>query len=125
MAGVIEVIGNPPNVAVPTHFYKIIFGEKTPHSPIGAVALGAFVLPNAEIPNQKSLAEFQVPIEAVERASGLTFADKLPVERRSNLCREVRCDVLIRQFDKSRQQGSIVNAGQQTAGQVVEQRKKW
>ena len=120
-----EVIGNPPNVAVPTHFYKIIFGEKTPHSPIGAVALGAFVLPNAEIPNQKSLAEFQVPIEAVERASGLTFADKLPVERRSNLCREVRCDVLIRQFDKSRQQGSIVNAGQQTAGQVVEQRKKW
>ena len=120
-----EVIGNPPNVAVPTHFYKIIFGEKTPHSPFGHVALGAFVLPNAEIPNHKSLADFEVPIEAVERASGLTFAHKLPSERRTRLCREIRCDIVVREFDKSRQQGTMVNAGQQTAGQVIEQRTKW
>ena len=119
-----EVIGNPPNVAVPTHFYKIIFGEKTPHSPIGNVALAAFVLPNAEIPTQKSLEDFEVPIEAIERASGLTFADKLPTERRRRLCREIRCDIIVRDFDKTRQQGALVNAEQQTAGEVVQPSKR-
>ncbi|KIX03962.1 uncharacterized protein Z518_07515 [Rhinocladiella mackenziei CBS 650.93] len=99
-----EVIGNPPNVAVPTHFYKIIFAEEAAHSPTASVALGAFVLPNAEIPNQKSLSDFEVPVEAVERASGLVFGDKLPADRKKRLCREVRCEIIIREFDKSRQQ---------------------
>ena len=36
----------------------------------GKVGLGAFVLPNAQIPNDKPLADFEVPLEAVERASG-------------------------------------------------------
>lgn len=118
-----EVIGHPPNVAVPTHFYKVVFGEESPQSPTGRVALGAFVLPNAPISNQKSLTDFEVPLEAVERASGLTFADRLPVGRRKRLCQEVQCQILVRQFDKTRQQGTLVNAGQQTAGQVVEQRR--
>ena len=64
-----EVIGNPPNVAVPTHFYKVIFAEDGTVG--GKVALGAFVLPNAPIPNEKPLTDFEVPVEAVERASGL------------------------------------------------------
>lgn len=118
-----EVIGNPPNVAVPTHFYKVVFGEESPQNPAGRVALGAFVLPNAPISNQKSLTEFEVPLEAVERASGLTFADRLPMERRKRLCQEVQCQILVREFDKTRQQGTLVNAGQKTAGQVVEQRR--
>jgi endonuclease G len=101
-----EVIGNPPNVAVPTHFYKIIFGEEAANSPNGNVALGAFVLPNAEIPNSKSLRDFEVPLEAVERASGLMFADKLPASRKKQLCKEVRCDIIVREFDKSRQQAT-------------------
>ncbi|ETI20516.1 hypothetical protein G647_08553 [Cladophialophora carrionii CBS 160.54] len=103
-----EVIGNPPNVAVPTHFYKIIFAEEAAHSPIGSVALGAFVLPNAEIPNSKSLREFEVPLEAVERASGLVFADKLPVGRRKRLCNEVTCEIVVREFDKARQQSNSI-----------------
>lgn len=119
-----EVIGNPPNVAVPTHFYKVVFGEESPHNPAGRVALGAFVLPNAQIPNQKNLTDFEVPLEAVERASGLTFADRLPVERRKRLCQEVQCSIHVREFDPTRQQGTLVNGGQQTAGQVVEQRRR-
>lgn len=99
-----EVIGSPPNVAVPTHFYKVIYGEEAVESEIGKVALGAFVLPNTGIPNEKSLADFEVPVEAVERASGLTFAEKLPAERRKKLCEEVRCEILIKQFDNSRRQ---------------------
>jgi endonuclease G len=109
-----EVIGNPPNVAVPTHFYKVIYGEDAADSPIGRVALGAFVLPNAPIANQKSLRDFEVPLEAVERASGMTFADKLPLERRKRLCEEVKCEILVREFDKVKQQasGSVGNAKQ-------------
>ncbi|OOF92433.1 hypothetical protein ASPCADRAFT_210292 [Aspergillus carbonarius ITEM 5010] len=95
-----EVIGNPPNVAVPTHFYKVIYAEESP-STAGKVALGAFVLPNARISNDKRLAEFEVPLEAVERASGLEFAGKLDAGRRKRLCQEVKCDVVVREFNNA------------------------
>ncbi|KAJ0423524.1 hypothetical protein BJY00DRAFT_278667 [Aspergillus carlsbadensis] len=95
-----EVIGTPPNVAVPTHFYKVIYAEEGPGA-YGKVALGAFVLPNARIPNQKKLAEFEVPIEAVERASGLEFTSNLEVGRRKRLCQEITCDIVVREFKKS------------------------
>jgi endonuclease G len=91
-----EVIGNPPNVAVPTHFYKVIFAEDGTVG--GKVALGAFVLPNAVIPNEKPLADFEVPVEAVERASGLEFAAKLPVQRRKRLCTETNCSIVVKEY---------------------------
>ncbi|KPM36740.1 Mitochondrial nuclease [Neonectria ditissima] len=91
-----EVIGNPPSVAVPTHFYKVIFAEDGKVG--GNVALGAFVLPNAKIPNSKPLTDFEVPLEAVERASGLEFATKLPVQRRRRLCADATCALVIRDF---------------------------
>ncbi|KAK2743017.1 nuclease [Myotisia sp. PD_48] len=95
-----EVIGNPPNVAVPTHFYKVIFAEDG-KGDAGKVSLGAFVLPNARIPNDKRLQDFEVPLEAVERASGLEFATKLAPERRSKLCQEIKCDITVREFNKA------------------------
>ena len=91
-----EVIGNPPNVAVPTHFYKVIFAEDGTTG--GNVSLGAFVLPNAPISNDKPLVDFEVPIEAIERASGLEFAAKLPSQRRKRLCEEIKCSVLVREY---------------------------
>lgn len=91
-----EVIGNPPNIAVPTHFYKVIFAEDG--TATGPVALGAFVLPNDRIPNERPLTDFEVPIEAVERASGLEFASKLPVERRKRLCAETTCSLVIKEY---------------------------
>jgi endonuclease G, mitochondrial len=91
-----EVIGNPPNVAVPTHFYKVIFGEDGQEG--GQVALGAFVLPNAHIPNDKPLTDFEVPIEAVERASGLEFASRLEPARRKSLCKEVSCSLIVKEY---------------------------
>ncbi|KUI65550.1 Mitochondrial nuclease [Cytospora mali] len=91
-----EMIGNPPNVAVPTHFYKVIFAEDG--SAGGNVALGAFVLPNARIPNEKPITDFEVPLEAVERASGVEFATKLPVQRRRRLCADTTCSLLIRDY---------------------------
>ncbi|KAL2123908.1 hypothetical protein VTJ04DRAFT_273 [Mycothermus thermophilus] len=98
-----EVIGNPPNVAVPTHFYKVIYAEEDAPSKQqpggnGKVALGAFVLPNAPIPNDKPLSDFEVPLEAVERASGLEFASKLPVQRRKRLCAETNCSIIVKEY---------------------------
>ncbi|KAI4870778.1 hypothetical protein F4820DRAFT_401916 [Hypoxylon rubiginosum] len=91
-----EVIGNPPNVAVPTHFYKVIFAEDGAVG--GNVALGAFVLPNAPIPNEKPITDFEVPVEAVERASGLEFASKLPPQRRRRLCADTTCALVIKDY---------------------------
>ncbi|KIJ27415.1 hypothetical protein M422DRAFT_100437, partial [Sphaerobolus stellatus SS14] len=45
-----EVIGNPPNVAVPTHFAKVVLTTRpaSPSNPnIQEISAGAFVLPNA------------------------------------------------------------------------------
>jgi endonuclease G len=91
-----EVIGSPPNVAVPTHFYKVIFAEDGRTG--GNVALGAFVLPNAVIASSKPLTDFEVPVEVVERASGLEFATKLEPARRKRLCQEVNCSVIIKEY---------------------------
>ncbi|KAH9239082.1 nuclease [Colletotrichum chrysophilum] len=91
-----EVIGNPPNVAVPTHFYKVIFAEDGKAG--GNVAIGAFVMPNAVIPNEKPLSDFEMPLEAVERAAGLEFASKLAPQRRRRLCSEASCAIIVRDY---------------------------
>ncbi|KAM4057085.1 DNA/RNA non-specific endonuclease [Hirsutella rhossiliensis] len=91
-----EMIGSPPSVAVPTHFYKVIFAEDGNVG--GNVAIGAFVLPNAPISNDKPLTDFEVPVEAVERASGLEFATKLPVQRRRRLCADMACALVIKDY---------------------------
>jgi endonuclease G len=107
-----EVIGNPPNIAVPTHFYKVIFAEDGTTS--GPVAVGAFVLPNAHIPNDKPLTDFEVPVEAVERASGLEFASKLPVQRRKRLCADTVCALVIREYaDRQKAFGKDAKEGKQ------------
>ncbi|WPG98713.1 Mitochondrial nuclease [Acrodontium crateriforme] len=97
-----EVIGHPPNIAVPTHFYKIIYAEDGKTG--GNVSLGAFVLPNDKISNDKPLADFEVPIEAVERASGLDFVSLLPPARRKRLCQEVSCSVIVKEYDQRQKQ---------------------
>ncbi|KAK4561577.1 nuclease [Recurvomyces mirabilis] len=91
-----EVIGHPPNIAVPTHFYKVIFAEDGKVG--GNVSLGAFVLPNDVIHNDKPLKDFEVPVEALERASGLEFAGLLPPARTKRLCQEVNCSVIVKEY---------------------------
>ena len=95
-----EVIGSPPNVAVPTHFYKVIFAEDGRTD--GNVSIGAFVLPNARIANDKPLTDFEVPVQAVERASGLEFASKLPSQRKKRLCDQVDCSVIVKEYQDRR-----------------------
>lgn len=87
-----EMIGSPPTIAVPTHFYKVVVGETTGRSD---VAVAAFVLPNARIDNATPLTSFQVPLEAVEQSSGLEL---LPKATTRDLCREAKCEIVVREF---------------------------
>ncbi|SNX86837.1 probable NUC1 - dna/rna non-specific nuclease, mitochondrial [Melanopsichium pennsylvanicum] len=117
-----EVIGNPPNVSVPTHFAKVILGVGTAKDAngapgpkpewkaiaqvglsAGAMALGAFVMPNSVIPNEAPLESFAVPIETVERAAGLTLFPPAIKASSKRLCDTVQCSIVVREFsDKSK-----------------------
>lgn len=67
-----EVIGDN-NVAVPTHFFKVVVCEK------GSVYdLLSFVMPNQDVPENVNLMSYAYPVEAIERASGLLLFDKIP-----------------------------------------------
>ena len=90
------MIGNPPNVAVPTHFYKVIMTHRNGH-----YSVGAFVLPNQPIPDEVPLEAFKVPLDAVERGAGLVFFEKMGDAKvgLADLCKETKCKLTIRKFN--------------------------
>lgn len=92
-----EVIGSPPNIAVPTHFFKLVVGEQNGDEKL---AVAAFVLPNDKIDNSEPLTNFQVPVEALERSSGLELLHRVPYYNKKDLCKEVKCALVIREFPK-------------------------
>lgn len=97
-----EVIGDPPGIAVPTHFFKLIVGEspmKNPNS--DSISVAAFVLPNSVIPNETKLTDFEVAVDTLERSAGIQFLQKVPNNRRKALCKEVKCQITIREFQKA------------------------
>ncbi|KAH9857817.1 hypothetical protein C2E23DRAFT_720275 [Lenzites betulinus] len=97
-----EVIGSPPNISVPTHFAKVVLTSRpsSPSTPdIPEISTGAFVLPNAVIPDEAKLESFVVPIDAVERAAGLTlFSDAVKAQSK-HICKTAKCEVIVRRFD--------------------------
>ncbi|KAG8982058.1 nuclease [Tulasnella sp. 425] len=102
-----EVIGSPPNVAVPTHFAKVVLGTKpsSPSTPsIQELSLGAFVLPNAPIPDDTPLTNFAVPVDSVERAAGLTLFSDAIKQGSKNICQTSKCEVIVRRFDDANRQ---------------------
>jgi len=97
-----EVIGSPPNVAVPTHFAKVVLTTKpsSPSTPnIPEVSTGAFVLPNAPIPDEAPLKSFVVPVDSVERASGLVLFSDAIKSTSKHICQTTDCQVIARHFD--------------------------
>src|SRR6266542_855374 len=84
-----EIIGNPPNIAVPTHFYKVILAIKDKIDGDGHLyALGAYILPNERISNDTPLQTFDIPLDALERATGLTFFNQFIKDSSIDLCKE-------------------------------------
>jgi len=108
-----EVIGSPPNVSVPTHFAKVVLTSRpsslaTPH--ISEISTGAFVLPNAEIPDEARLESFVVPVEAVERAAGLTLFSDAVKNSSKHICQSTKCEVIVRRFDDAQKRPEMRRA---------------
>jgi endonuclease G len=125
------MIGSPPNVAVPTHFAKVVLTSRpsspaAPHVP--DISTGAFVLPNAVIPDETPLESFVVPgmshhrypvnrcltgipsVDAVERAAGLTlFSDEIKA-RSKHICKTTKCEVIVRRFDDAQKRPEMRRA---------------
>uniref|UniRef100_A0A8C0I886 Endonuclease G n=1 Tax=Bubo bubo TaxID=30461 RepID=A0A8C0I886_BUBBB len=74
-----QVIGKN-NVAVPTHFFKVLILEKES----GEIELRSYVMPNSPVDEKIPLERFLVPIESIERASGLLFVPNI-LKRTGNL----------------------------------------
>jgi endonuclease G len=58
-------------VAVPTHLFKVIFARNEGGAGGADPVVGAFVVPNAPVPEDAPLRSFAVPLAAVEAAGGL------------------------------------------------------
>jgi len=71
-----EVIG-PNNVAVPTHFFKVVVCENGS----SGYELLSFVMPNQILPESVKLSNYLVPIESIERSSGLLLFDRIARNR--------------------------------------------
>ncbi|GMF59425.1 unnamed protein product [Phytophthora fragariaefolia] len=69
------VLGSPPDtIAVPTHFFKVVLGEKRGGKDF---ATAGFILPNKAIPENKELSDFLAPLDVIEKHAGLIFFDKV------------------------------------------------
>ena len=67
-----QVLGHN-HVAVPTHFFKVLLIENNQ----GKYELMSFVMPNDVLPHKVNIKQYLVPLDAVERASGLLFFNKI------------------------------------------------
>jgi endonuclease G len=127
-------------------YSKVILGSKpsSPSTPlIMDTSIGAFVLPNAVIPDETPLEMFKVPgkplvvlppiltskqpqadaavlfilarcktvlVDAVEKAAGLSLFDGVTKATSKELCRTVKCDVIVRRFDDAAKKGGRRNS---------------
>ncbi|KAF9198024.1 nuclease, partial [Podila verticillata] len=85
-----EVIGHPPNVSVPTHFYKVIPAIKGSNSPF---SIGAFAMPNEALDNSALLTNISMLLETIEKAAGIVFFEKVDREvgKVVTLCSIIDC----------------------------------
>ncbi|MGH2611976.1 MAG: DNA/RNA non-specific endonuclease, partial [Rhabdochlamydiaceae bacterium] len=65
-----EVIGKN-DVAVPTHYFKILQTKKE-----NVINTEAFIIPNEPIEGDPSLQKFKATLEKVEKAAGISFQQR-------------------------------------------------
>ena len=78
----IEVIGES-GVVVPDAFFKSVLAERAKSKSTNQLAMWSFVIPNAKA--EKSLEEFLIPTDKVERWAGLQLWDRLRGEKSDKL----------------------------------------
>lgn len=93
-----QVIGNPANVAVPTHFFKMTIGENKGSS---EADVAAFVLPNKYIPDSTDLKSFQVDLPTLAKQSGLDiFTNVQSGIQVNDLCTKLTCQTIKYSHDR-------------------------
>lgn len=91
----LQVIGEN-NVAVPTHLYKVILAEAQDKP----LLFGAFVVPNEPIGYDCELRDFQVPLEKLEKDSGLVFFPNCDTSSALDLCDTDGCKLMSQEMMK-------------------------
>ncbi|AYU76688.1 endonuclease G, putative [Leishmania donovani] len=87
-----ELTGHPARgtpVAVPSHLFKVFLAEENggrSHS------VAAFMMPNGPIIEELPLTAYQVPIERLQRITGLQFFPGMDATRLPDLCKTHKCD---------------------------------
>ncbi|KPI86511.1 putative endonuclease G [Leptomonas seymouri] len=76
-------------VAVPTHLFKVLLAEEADGR---SRSVAAFLMPNGPITEPLPLTAYQVPLEAVQRVTGLQFFPGLDTARLPDMCRTHNCD---------------------------------
>jgi DNA/RNA endonuclease G (NUC1) len=83
-----EVLGTH-DVAVPTHLFKAVLGERAD----GSAAFAGFVVPNAPVPDERPLTAFLAPKADIERWSGLTLFPHAPGSAKlPEICAKHKCE---------------------------------
>ncbi|KAF5223915.1 putative endonuclease G [Trypanosoma cruzi] len=67
-----ELVGKH-DVAVPTHLFKVVLGERGD----GSHEVAAFLIPNEPIVSERPLVAYQVPVTELEKRTGLQFFQKV------------------------------------------------
>ncbi|KEG08634.1 endonuclease G [Trypanosoma grayi] len=95
-----ELVGKH-DVAVPTHLFKVVLGERAD----GSREAAAFLMPNEPIAEERSLTAYQVPVGEVERMTGLQFFPNVAaagsgsrafaqgLDALPNICKRFSCEV--------------------------------
>jgi endonuclease G len=83
-----EVLGNPPNTPVPNAFFKVILARRGAN-----LYSAAFMVPNEPLPRDTALKAFEVPVDAVESATGLSFLPDGSRKGVKKLCEDRLCDL--------------------------------
>ena len=105
-------------VAVPTHLYKIILAEdKELEKPL----MSAFIVPNEPIEKDKTLIDFQVKVQDLERRVGFRFHRHLAEESVNDLCSIEGCTLMkYREF-----QAYFIHRGLKGARNAGELERYW
>ena len=105
-------------VAVPTHLYKVIMAEDPS---LEMPLLSAFVVPNRPIPKDKTLFNFKVPLDSLERKVGVRFHSRLNRNSIEDLCTVEGCSLMnYREF-----QTFFINRGIKNARNINELERYW
>ncbi|KAG5510296.1 hypothetical protein JKF63_07624 [Porcisia hertigi] len=87
-----ELTGNPTRgtlVAVPSHLFKVLLAEEDGGR---SYSVAAFMMPNGPITEELPLTAYQVPIERLQRITGLQFFPGMDATRLPDLCKRHKCD---------------------------------